>query len=199
MANKAYKYELLNSEVPAESLAKFVTEQIDPAFDWKDAEWLCSEWDGPVAIKGCARPETAVRALESGFKTIWISNHGGRQLDGSPATIDTLPAIREAVGPDAEIILDGGIQRGTDICKALALGADGVGFGKPYIYGLGAGGSEGVIKALEILRVELDRAMGLLGCGTIADLKRRGPDMVKRRASSPRDAQGARYASSGII
>ena len=144
------------------------------------------------------RPETAIRALDVGFETIWVSNHGGRQLDGSPATIDVLPSIREAVGPDAEIILDGGVQRGTDICKALALGADSVGVGKPYLYGLGAGGKKGVIKSLDILKIELDRAMGLLGCGTVADLKTRGREMVRKRHASSRDAQGARYAT-GII
>jgi len=199
LSNEEYKYALLNDDVAAESLAKFVGEQLDPAFSWQDAEWLCSEWDGPVAIKGVCRPETAVRALDVGFETIWVSNHGGRQLDGSPATIDVLPSIREAVGKDVEIILDGGVQRGTDICKALALGADSVGFGKPYLYGLGAGGAKGVIKAMDILKIELDRAMGLLGCGTVAELKERGPDMVRRRPASTRDGQGARYSPNGII
>jgi len=198
LANEPYRYELLSSSTPAESLSKFVGEQMDPSFSWKDAEWLCAEWDGPVAIKGVCRPETAVRALDVGFETIWVSNHGGRQLDGSPATIDVLPSIRQAVGPDAEIILDGGVQRGTDICKALALGADSVGVGKPYLYGLGAGGKKGVIKSLDILKIELDRAMGLLGCGTVADLKTRGRDMVRKRHVSSRDAEGARYAT-GII
>lgn len=198
LSNDPYKYALLRDDVPAESLASFVNEQINPAFDWKDAEWLCNEWDGPVALKGCARADTAVRALDAGFQTIWISNHGGRQLDCSPATIDTLPAIRAAVGKDVEIILDGGVQRGTDICKALALGADSVGFGKPYLYGLGAGGSKGVTKTLEILRVELERAMGLLGVGTVAELKEQGHDLVTKRGMSARDAQGARYAT-GII
>merc|ERR1711862_632356 len=87
--------------------------------------------------------------------TMWVSNHGARQLETSPATIDVLPSIREAVGPDVEIIMDGGVQRGTDICKALALGADAVGIGKPFLWGLAAGGEEGVYKAIEILRVEL--------------------------------------------
>ena len=140
-----------------------------------------------------------MRAVEAGFTTIWVSNHGGRQLDTSPATIDVLPDIRKAVGPDVEVIHDGGVQRGTDIAKALALGADGVGVGKPYLYGLCAGGSEGVIKALDILRVELDRAMGLLGAATVGELKTRGPELIRRRAVSARDGRGARYSSSGII
>ena len=123
-------------------------------------------------------------AIQAGFSTIWVSNHGARQLETSPATIDVLPSIRDAVGPDVEIILDGGVQRGTDIAKALALGADSVGVGKPYLYGLAAGGTPGVIKALDILRVELDRAMGLLGVATVDELKRRGKDLIKRRGAS---------------
>ena len=142
------------------------------------------EWGGPAALKGVVRPDDAKRALEVGFSTIWVSNHGARQLETSPATIDVLPSIREAVGPNVEIIMDGGVQRGTDIAKALALGADSVGVGKPYLYGLAAGGTSGVIKALDILRVELDRAMGLLGVGTVDELKRRGQDLIKRRHGS---------------
>ena len=199
LSTPAYKYALIQGEVPADSLASFINAQIYPAFSWRDAEWLCSEWDGPRAIKGICRAEDAVKAVEAGFTTIWVSNHGGRQLDTSPATIDVLPDIRKAVGPDVEVIHDGGVQRGTDIAKALALGADGVGVGKPYLYGLCAGGSEGVIKALDILRVELDRAMGLLGAATVEELKTRGPELIRRRAVSARDGQGARYSSSGII
>merc|ERR1712003_610486 len=141
---------------------------------------------------GVIRPDEAVKAVETGFSTMWVSNHGARQLETSPATIDVLPSIREAVGPDIEIIHDGGIQRGTDIAKALALGADGVGIGKPYLYGLSAGGSEGVIKAMNILKVELDRAMGLLGVGCVPELKEKGKDLIKRREISSRDGEGAR-------
>jgi len=140
------------------------------------------------------RPDDAVTAVETGFSTMWVSNHGARQLETSPATIDVLPSIREAVGPDVEIIMDGGVQRGTDICKALALGADSVGIGKPYLYGLAAGGAEGVIKAIEILRVELDRAMGLLGAGSVDDLKKNGHKLIKRRPGSVRDYPD-RYAA----
>merc|ERR1712174_57089 len=144
-------------------------------------------WNGPSAVKGVIRPDDAIKAKELGFTTMWVSNHGGRQLDTSPATIDVLPSIREAVGPDTEIILDGGVHRGTDIAKALALGADAVGLGKPYLYGLAAGGTDGIIKALDILRIELDRAMGLLGVANVDELKKRGPGLVKRRAPSVRD------------
>jgi len=187
LSHEPYTYACINTEVPADSLAAFVNSQIAPEFNWKDAEWLLGEWNGPAAPKGVCRPEDAKKAVEIGFSTIWVSNHGARQLETSPATIDVLPSIREAVGPDVEIILDGGVQRGTDIAKALALGADSVGVGKPYLWGLAAGGEQGVCKAYDILKVELDRAMGLLGTGTVDQLKKEGPDLIKRRGASVRD------------
>jgi isopentenyl diphosphate isomerase/L-lactate dehydrogenase-like FMN-dependent dehydrogenase len=187
LSHEPYTYACINTDVPADSLAAFVNSQIAPEFGWSDAEWLLGEWNGPAAPKGVVRPEDAVKAKEIGFSTIWISNHGARQLDTSPATIDVLPSIREAVGPDMEIILDGGVQRGTDIAKALALGADSVGVGKPYLWGLAAGGEAGVNKAYDILRVELDRAMGLLGTPTVDALKKEGPALIKRRLASARD------------
>jgi L-lactate dehydrogenase (cytochrome) len=187
LSHEPYTYACINTDVPADSLAAFVNSQLSPEFGWADAEWLLGEWNGPAAPKGVVRPDDAKKAIEIGFSSIWVSNHGARQLDTSPATIDVLPSIREAVGPDVEIIMDGGIQRGTDICKALALGADSVGVGKPYLWGLAAGGTEGVIKAYDILKVELDRAMGLLGTATVADLKREGPSLIKRRPHSSRD------------
>jgi isopentenyl diphosphate isomerase/L-lactate dehydrogenase-like FMN-dependent dehydrogenase len=187
LSHEPYTYACINKDVPADSLASFVNSQISPEFDWKDAEWLLGEWNMPSAVKGVCRPDDAIKAVQTGFTTMWVSNHGARQLETSPATIDVLPSIREAVGPNVEIILDGGVQRGTDICKALALGADAVGVGKPYLYGLAAGGTEGVIKAYDILKTELDRAMGLLGTGTVADLKKRGPGLIKRRHASARD------------
>jgi isopentenyl diphosphate isomerase/L-lactate dehydrogenase-like FMN-dependent dehydrogenase len=187
LSHEPYTYACINTDVPADSLAAFVNSQIAPEFGWSDAEWLLGEWNGPAAPKGVVRPEDAVKAKEIGFSTIWISNHGARKLDTSPATIDVLPSIREAVGPDMEIILDGGVQRGTDIAKALALGADSVGVGKPYLWGLAAGGEAGVNKAYDILRVELDRAMGLLGTPTVDALKKEGPALIKRRLASARD------------
>eukprot|EP00977_Amphora_coffeiformis_P007651 scaffold1690_cov182-Amphora_coffeaeformis.AAC.8 len=187
LTHEPYTYACINTDVPADSLAAFVNSQLAPEFSWQDAEWLLGEWNGPAAPKGVIRPDDAVRAKELGFSTIWVSNHGARQLETSPATIDVLPSIRQAVGPEMEIILDGGVQRGTDIAKALALGADSVGVGKPYLWGLAAGGTEGVIKAYDILKVELDRAMGLLGTPTVADLKKEGPSLIKRRGVSSRD------------
>ena len=188
LSNEPYKYACFNKDVPAASMAAFIGSQLSPDFNWKDVEWLLGEWThGPTAIKGVVRPEDARRAQATGFSTIWVSNHGGRQLETSPATIDVLPSIRDAVGPEMEILLDGGIHRGTDILKALALGADGVGVGRAYLWGLTAGGKQGVRKAFEILKTELDRAMGLLGAGTIDELKEHGPSFVKRRLASVRD------------
>jgi len=201
LSHPAFKYALIREDLPAESISHFVNSQLNPAFSWSDAAWLCKEWGdaGPRVIKGICRPDDAVRALHTGFNSLWISNHGGRQLDTSPATLDVLPLIRKAVGPDIEIIVDGGIQRGTDIAKALALGADGVAIGKPYLYGLAAGGKEGVSKVFDILRIELDRAMGLLGVGTIQELKQEGHKLVVRRDVSARDTIGARYSKAGLI
>jgi len=110
-----------------------------------------------------------------------------------------LPAIRNAVGPDATVVVDGGVQRGTDVLKALACGADAVGIGKPMLYGLGAGGEAGVARALDMLKIELSRGMGLLGCHDVQDLKARGHDLVRKREASLRDAMGARYSKAGII
>mmetsp|Transcript_8302 Transcript_8302/g.27629 ORF Transcript_8302/g.27629 Transcript_8302/m.27629 type:complete len:513 (+) Transcript_8302:159-1697(+) len=212
----------------------FIRDAFDPSFNWNDAEWLCDEWGsvGPVALKGVVRPDDASRAVASGFDAVWVSNHGGRQLEGAVAPIDVLPSIRGAMGgteawcaaknvadsvrkggggdaeiatavaqrvPDmktslrtglpVEIILDGGITRGTDIVKALVLGADAVGLGKPFLFGLCAGGETGVRKVFEILREETERAMGLLGAGSVQDLreansgKREDEKFVRRRST----------------
>ncbi len=144
--------------------------RFDPSISWEYLAWLRDQWEGPLGIKGLSRPEDARRALDTGVDTIWISNHGGRQLDTCPATIDTLQPIAEAVNGQADIILDGGIRRGTDIIKALALGADAVAVGRPYLYGLAAGGEAGVNRAIEILESELRRAMALMGKKTLSEL-----------------------------
>eukprot|EP00631_Chrysoreinhardia_giraudii_P000939 CAMPEP_0197421692 /NCGR_PEP_ID=MMETSP1170-20131217/10728_1 /TAXON_ID=54406 /ORGANISM="Sarcinochrysis sp, Strain CCMP770" /LENGTH=429 /DNA_ID=CAMNT_0042948963 /DNA_START=57 /DNA_END=1346 /DNA_ORIENTATION=+ len=198
LSSEAYKYANLDAATPAESLAAFVNKALRPDYSWDDALKLKELWDGPVLIKGIVRPDDAKFAVDHGFG-VWVSNHGGRQLDAAPAPVEVVADIRDAVGPDVTIVQDGGIQRGTDIAKAIALGADLVGVGKPYLYGLGAGGKPGVRKALTILRDEFQRAMGLLGVGSIAELKARGRDLVKARGVSPRDAQGARYSVASII
>ena len=137
-----------------------------------------------------ARGGDAVRALEAGFKSLWVSNHGGRQLEDSVATFDVLPEVRAAVGPDVEVILDGGVRRGLDIVKGLARGADSVAIGRAYLYGLAAGGYPGVDKALTILTRDTYLAMGLLGCKTVAELKERASDILLVNAMSARRQGG---------
>ncbi len=150
-----------------------------------------------MIIKGILDPEDARMAAKVGADAIIVSNHGGRQLETSVPTIDVLPSIRAAVGKDVEIVIDGGIMRGTDIAKAIAMGADSVGVGKAYLYGLAAGGKPGVRKAIDTLHVELERAMGPLGVRTVEELKRRGPELIKKRRTSewpPKD-----YVASKVV
>jgi L-lactate dehydrogenase (cytochrome) len=134
---------------------------------WKDAEWLAGEWGGQFVIKGLSRPDDAKSAKKIGATALMISNHGGRQLDCSPAAIDCLAPIRDAVGGDLELIVDGGIRRGSDILKAVALGADACSIGRSYLYGLAAGGEKGVAHALALLKAEVIRDMALLGCNEL--------------------------------
>jgi L-lactate dehydrogenase (cytochrome) len=155
------------------SFASFIGELLDSSVTWEYARWLKETWGGPMAIKGIIHEQNAQRAIDLGADAVWISNHGGRQLDTSPATIDRLAHIVDAVGSKADVILDGGIRRGTDIVKAIALGAKAVAIGRPYLYGLAAGGEAGVAKAIHILLSELERDMALLGCPRIADIQPR--------------------------
>ena len=154
------------------SLGAFVYSQFDSSVSWKDLEWLRSLWKGPLALKGVMSGEDAKRAAEAGIDAVIVSNHGGRQLDGLPATIEVLPEVVEAVAGRAEVLLDGGVRRGTDVLKAIALGARACMIGRPYLYGLAAAGEQGVAQALSILRAEISRALALLGRPTIASLDR---------------------------
>ena len=145
-------------------------EQLDPSISWKDIREVADWWGGPLALKGVMSADDARRAADTGVTAIIVSNHGGRQLDGAAATIEALPQIAGAVGDRLEVILDGGVRRGVHVLKALALGAKACSIGRPYLYGLSAGGEAGVAKALEILRTELVRAMQLAGCPDLASI-----------------------------
>ena len=154
----------------AKGVMEYINEQYDPAMSWKDAEYCIKRWNGPFALKGLMSVEDAKRAVDIGASAIMLSNHGGRQLDGSRSPFDQLPAIVDAVGGKIEIIVDGGIRRGTHVLKALALGATACSFGKGFLFALGAGGQEGVEMVLQRMKDEIRRDMILMGCKSIKDL-----------------------------
>jgi L-lactate dehydrogenase (cytochrome) len=145
------------------SLFSWTAEQFDPKLSWDDVQWIKERWGGKLIIKGIMDPEDAVLAVKSGADALIVSNHGGRQLDGAPSSISQLQAIVDAVGSDIEVHMDGGIRSGQDVLKAIALGAKGVYIGRPFLYGLGAYGEQGVTKALEIIHKELDLTMAFCG------------------------------------
>jgi 4-hydroxymandelate oxidase len=158
---------------PADSgLAAYFAELIDPALEWKDLAWLRGVTRLPLLVKGLVRPDDAVRAVDHGAAALVVSNHGGRQLDGAPATIEVLPRIADAVAGRVELLLDGGVRRGTDVVKALALGARAVLVGRPILWGLAVDGENGARAVLELLRRELDRAFALCGCPSVAEVTR---------------------------
>lgn len=154
-----------------------VNDQFDPSVTWDDAKKIQQKWDGNFILKGIQCVEDAIKSAEAGATGIVLSNHGGRQLDGAPPSMDILPDVVAAVGDTLEIFIDGGIRRGSDIIKALALGAKGVMIGRPYLYGLAADGEKGVSRALNILKNEMERVMRLIGCNSIKDLN---PGYVKK-------------------
>jgi len=164
-------------DVPPISFQRYVNSMFDPSLDWGDLEWLCARTELPVLVKGVVRPDDAVRAAEHGAQGVIVSNHGGRQLDTAPAAIDVLDSIVQAVGARLTVLADGGIRRGTDVLKALALGARAVLVGRPVLWGLAVGGEAGARRVLELLRNELDVAMALSGCRTVNEIDR---DLVRR-------------------
>lgn len=156
---------------PGESgLFTYFAQQLNPALTWQDLEWLQSLSPLPLVVKGILRGDDAVRAVEYGAKAIVVSNHGGRQLDGAIASLDALPEIVAAVDGRIEVLMDGGIRRGTDILRALALGAKAVLIGRPVLWGLAAAGKSGVSHVISLLQQELDLAMALSGCATLQDI-----------------------------
>ena len=145
------------------SLSAWTTQQFDLSLSWKDVEWIKQRWGGKLIIKGIMDEEDARLCVESGADALIVSNHGGRQLDGAESSIGALPRIAQAVGKQIEVHMDGGIRSGQDVIKALALGAQGVYIGRPFLYGLGAMGEQGVSKCLDIIRNELDLTMAFCG------------------------------------
>jgi L-lactate dehydrogenase (cytochrome)/glycolate oxidase len=141
-----------------------------PPPSWDDVAWLRSQWDGPFMLKGVTRVDDAKRAVDAGVSAISVSNHGGNNLDGTPATIRLLPDIAKAVGDQVDVLLDGGVRRGGDVVKALALGAKAVMIGRAYLWGLGANGQAGVENVLDLLRSGIDACLLGLGHSSIAEL-----------------------------
>ncbi len=156
----------------AMSIGRYFTEMLDPSMSWKDAAELVREWNGQFCLKGVMSVEDAKRAADIGCTGIVLSNHGGRQLDGSRAAFDQLAEVVDAVGDRIDVMMDGGVQRGTHVLKALSLGAKAVGVGRYYLFPLAAAGQAGVERALGLMREELERGMKLMGCTSVGQLSR---------------------------
>jgi L-lactate dehydrogenase (cytochrome) len=169
----------VSSEID-EGVMEYINSQFDRSLNWKDVAWLASLWDGPLVIKGIQTVADARKAVDSGATAVMLSNHGGRQLETAPAPVDCIAPIADALRDKLEIICDGGVRRGTHIVKALALGAHACSIGRGYLFGLAAGGQRGVEHALGLLKTELERTMGLIGCNSIRKL---GNGYVRRRGS----------------
>jgi L-lactate dehydrogenase (cytochrome) len=177
-ANVAGRGSAVDDGRTAVSLAAQVAEQFDPGLGWGDLDWLRSIWNGPIVIKGIQTVADAEVAADAGVDAIALSNHGGRQLDSAPVPLELVAPCVDAVGDRLEIICDGGVRRGSDIVKALALGARACMAGRAYLYGLGAAGERGVDFVLRLFRADMQRTMALLGAGSIAELNR---DLVEMR------------------
>ncbi|TDJ62168.1 MAG: alpha-hydroxy-acid oxidizing protein [Proteobacteria bacterium] len=172
------EHRVSNGDDDVLTLVQYINGQFDRTITWDDAAQMAQDWGGPFVVKGVVTVHDALRAVEIGANAIMVSTHGGRQLDHTPAPIDMLSEIVAAVDGRAEVILDGGIRRGTDVLKALALGARAVSIGRGYLFGLGAGGEAGVDRALGLLKEEIVRDMALLGCRNIEEIT---AEYVRRR------------------
>jgi len=159
-------------EHPNESVLHWASMFGDPTKTWDDLRWLRDQWDGPIVLKGVLHPDDALTAADAGIDGLVVSNHGGRQIDGEIASLEALPAIVDAVGDRMTVLFDSGIRTGSDVMKAVALGAQGVFVGRPYIYGLGVGGEDGVRHVLRSLLAELDLSMALAGLARLDELNR---------------------------
>ena len=173
------------SSAPADgravNLAEYTNAQFDPALSWRDLDWFRAQWDGPIVLKGIQSVADARLAADAGVEAIALSNHGGRQLDGSPAILELVPPVADAVGDRVEIICDGGVRRGSDIVKAVALGARACMAGRAFLYGLGAGGERGVDKVVALLEADMRRTMALTGNRQLSDL---GPELIRWRGGA---------------
>ena len=157
-------------EDPGSSVLRWMSMFGDPAKTWDDLVWLREQWEGPILLKGVLHPDDARRAHDAGIEGVIVSNHGGRQIDGEIPSLEALPDVVEAVGDRMTVLFDSGIRTGSDVMKALALGAQAVLIGRPYVYGLGLGGEDGVRHVLRSLLAELDLSMALSGCSSLADV-----------------------------
>ena len=162
-----------------EGLMEFAAKQFDPSVSWDDLAWIRGLWQGPLIVKGLVSESDAARAAEVGVDAVVLSNHGGRQLDQVVVPLQMIPAVRDRVGDKIAVFVDSGIRRGSDIAVALALGADAVLIGRPYLYGLGAAGERGVAASISMLGAELRRAMTLMGVTSVAQLRAEGPALVR--------------------
>ncbi|WP_417247206.1 alpha-hydroxy acid oxidase [Celeribacter sp.] len=160
------------------TIGRYFTEMLDPSMNWDDVERMVAEWGGPFCLKGVISVEDAKKAAEIGCQGIVLSNHGGRQLDGSRSGFDQLEEIVQAVGDKVDVMVDGGFQRGTHVLKALALGAKAVGLGRAYLYALAAAGQPGIERMLTQMTAEINRDMRLMGVTRVYDLT---PDMLRSR------------------
>lgn len=165
----------------------------DSAVTWEDFRWIGDAWRGPIVVKGILTGDDARRAVDEGAVAVVVSNHGGRQLDYAPASLRALPEVAAAVAGQAEVLMDGGVRRGSDIVKAICLGARAVLIGRAYAYGLAAAGEAGVARALQILSADVERTLRLLGCASIAALDRSYLELSGAHIPFPMDS-----SSSGI-
>jgi 4-hydroxymandelate oxidase len=171
-ANFLDMIEVTEYEAADSAIAAQAARLISPSITWADVDWLRSITSLPVLLKGVLAADDAKIALEHGVAGIIVSNHGGRQLDGVPAPVEVLPEVVEAVSGGVPVLVDGGVRRGTDVLKALALGANAVLIGRPYVWGLAAEGEAGVGRVIEMLRTEFELAMALCGCRSVREISR---------------------------